>query len=66
MTTPLLLLAVLLSAGAAYAALLKYAEKHLVIAGMFTGHRCFKCLAVEYLLNSWITASGLFLVNFDN
>ena len=36
MTSPLLLVAVLLSAGAAYAALLKYAETRLIVAGMFT------------------------------
>jgi len=35
-TTPLLLLAVLLSAGAAYAALLKYAETRLIVVGMYT------------------------------
>jgi len=37
-TSPLLLVAVVLSAGAAYAALLKYSETRLIVAGTFTNN----------------------------
>jgi len=50
-TSPLLLVAVLLSAGAAYAALLKYAESRFIVVGLFTGGSLFvKQLWYDYLL----------------
>jgi len=39
-TSPLLLVAVLLSAGAAYAVLLKYAETRLIVVGGFFSYFC--------------------------